>query len=280
MTATLEPTLGWIAAGGMGLTLGLLGGGGAILTVPILVYLFGHTARLATLESLIVVGFVSIIGLIPYARRRRVDARTGLLFALPSLFGVLAARRLLLPMIPDSLSLFGGATLSKDSLLLVSFAVVMLLASRSMLRRRPAVTATPPTLESENPPVPPAAIPMARILSQGLLVGGVTGFVGAGGGFLIVPALSQLLKLPMDRAIGTSLFIIAINSLFGFFTSLTPETAQSLDPLFLGSLIFLASGGVLTGGRINQRIPTATLRKAFGVFIILMGLGILGAQLF
>ena len=259
---------GWLSALVMGTTLGLLGGGGAILTVPILVYLFGHAATLATQESLLVVGLVSALGLMQYAKRGAVEFKTALFFSLPSFLGVLISRRLALPLIPDQVHLLGNFALSKDSLLLVVFAGVMLAAAKAMIR---------PKAQNQGSTEREAAS-IGRIAPQGLGVGMVTGFVGAGGGFLIVPALTGLLKVPMERAVGTSLMIITLNSLFGFLMSLNPAVLESLNWGFLGVFLALASIGMILGGRLNSLIPPAKLKVGFGWFVLAMGGLILALQ--
>lgn len=250
--------LGYIAATVMGITLGLLGGGGAILTVPILVYLFGHVATRATQESLLIVGLVSGIGTLPYIKRGLVEFKTGLTFALPALAGVAIARRVILPQIPAEFALSGGLSVSKDTLLMGAFAVVMMLAARAMLFGR-AIKAT----AERAPPL--------QVGAQGFGVGAITGFLGAGGGFLIVPALVGLLKLPMDRAVGTSLLIITLNSLFGFTMSLGQSSIPSESWPFLAGFTLLAALGILLGSRLNQKVPAPVLKKAFGWFILGMG---------
>jgi len=257
---------GWLSALVMGMTLGLLGGGGAILTVPILVYLFGHAATLATQESLLVVGLVSALGLIQYARRGGVEFRTALFFSMPSFLGVLISRRIALPLIPEQIRLGGDVVLSKDNLLMVVFAGIMLAAAKAMIRPRA------PGLASRE------AASIGRIAPQGLGVGMVTGVVGAGGGFLIVPALTGLLKVPMERAVGTSLLIITLNSLFGFLMSLNPAVLESLNWGFLGVFLALASIGMILGGRLNSLIPPAKLKVGFGWFVLAMGGLILALQ--
>jgi uncharacterized membrane protein YfcA len=265
MISTLE-IAGWLSALVMGTTLGLLGGGGAILTVPILVYLFGHAATLATQESLLVVGLVSALGLVQYTKRGAVEFKTALFFSIPSFLGVLISRRLALPLIPEQIRLGGDVVLSKDNLLMVVFAGVMLAAAKSMIRPKPQ------SLASRE------AVSIGRIAPQGLGVGMVTGFVGAGGGFLIVPALTGLLKVPMERAVGTSLMIITLNSLFGFLMSLNPAVLGSLNWGFLGLFLALASVGMILGGRLNSRIPPARLKVGFGWFVLGMGGLILALQ--
>jgi hypothetical protein len=263
--------LGWISSLAMGLTLGLMGGGGAILTVPILVFLFKHSAAIATTESLLIVGSISLLGLGSYIKLNAVEFRMGLIFALPALLGVAFARRLLLPLLPDQITLYQlDFALQKDALILSAFAVVMLLAARAMLKK----PIQPGNAETGREPS------TLRIGAQGVTVGVVTGFVGAGGGFLIVPALVNLLKVPMEKAVGTSLFIITLNSFFGFFSGLTADTAEKLSAGFLLPFGLIAALGMALGTRWNQKIAPDKLKRAFGVLVLVMGFGVLATQIF
>lgn len=249
-------TLGYIGAVGMGLTLGLIGGGGSILAVPILVYLFGMPGGQATFSSLFIVGVCAAAGAIPMAKRGLVSFKTAGAFFLPSVIGVWLARRVLLPAVPDSFRL-AGQVLNKDLLILILFGFVMLAASWSMLKRGPA------------PEMPSTRIHPGRTVSTGITVGLITGFVGAGGGFLIVPALVNGLSLPMESAIGTSLLIIALNSLSGFagdwFSGASADWKQ-IVPFSIASL-----GGIVLGTQLNRRIPGRKLKPAFGWFVLLLG---------
>jgi uncharacterized membrane protein YfcA len=263
--------LGWISALVMGLTLGLMGGGGAILTVPILVYLFKHPAQQATTESLLIVGSISLYGLWSYISRKLVDFRMAFTFALPALVGVVGARRGLLPLLPDRVNVPGlNFTLEKDAIILSAFAAVMLLAARAMLHKEN------PTRQ-EGAQHTPSFI---HVGLQGITVGLVTGFVGAGGGFLIVPALVKLLKVPMEKAVGTSLFIITLNSFFGFISGLTPETISPLSWKFLIPFGLISAAGISIGTYWNSKVSPAKLKRAFGVLVLVMGCGVLAAQIF
>lgn len=249
---------GYLAALLMGLLLGLVGGGGSILTVPILVYLFGQDPLVATTGSLFVVGVAAVLGAGAYARRGWWDLKTGMWFALPSFAGVYAARGLLLPALPETLVTVGDHHLTKSALVLTLFAIVMVLASLSMIR-------------PEGKPAP-RGTGRTPVLVYGFFVGGVTGLVGAGGGFLIVPALAGLLGLPMRVAVGTSLGIIAVNSLFGFAVS------APLHPLQWGPLVGVSAAGILgllAGQQLSPRVNEEGLRRGLGYFTLLAGLLIL-----
>jgi uncharacterized membrane protein YfcA len=190
----------------IGVSLGLIGGGGSILTLPVLVYLLGINPVLSTAYSLFVVGSTSLVGSVSYMKKGLVSYKTAIIFAIPSLTAVFLTRKYLIPLVPDELFTVGGFLVTKDIGIMIFFALVMLIASYSMIRDKREET-------NENQE-PVYNIPL--IIVEGILVGVLTGIVGAGGGFLIIPALVLLAKLPMKMAVGTSLLIIAAKSLFGF----------------------------------------------------------------
>jgi uncharacterized membrane protein YfcA len=263
--------LGYFAAIFIGLSLGIMGGGGSILTVPVLVYLMGVSPVLSTAYSLFVVGSTSVVGASGYFRRGLVSLRTAVVFLLPSLLAVFAVRKVLLPAIPHQLFAVGGFVVTKDLLVLVAFAVLMVVAAASMIRSRrvelvPGVAAVPS--RSFNYPL---------ILGIGLVVGTLTGFVGAGGGFLIIPALVLGARLPMKLAVGTSLSIIALNSLIGFTGDLSAGVPIAWSFL-LGFLAF-ALAGIVLGTYLARFIPGARLKPAFGWFTLAMGSFILAKEL-
>lgn len=250
----------------IGITLGLIGGGGSILTVPVLVYLTGLDPHLATAYSLFVVGISSLAASVQNARKKLISYRTGLVFAFPAFIVVFLIRKFLLPAIPEQLFSIGGFVLMKSVALMLFFALVMLIASISMIRGRREMPAEMPT--SYNYPV---------IFLQGILVGSITGMVGAGGGFLIIPALIFLARLPIKRAVATSLLVISINSLFGFFGDLQSLTIQwNFLLIFTGFSI----AGVFIGTYFNTRIDNIRLRKLFGWFILVMGIFIMLKEVF
>ncbi len=253
---------GYLAAVVIGITLGLMGGGGSILTVPVLVYLFGQPASLATGYSLFIVGATAAIGAGLMARRGLVVWRAVLGFALPSFVTVWLTRHYLLPAIPDSLG-----KVSRDTLLLIFFAALMLATAISMLRKRKEATGEVAESTDLRQLVPPA-----------LVVGVVTGLVGAGGGFLIVPALTLAVKLPIKRAVGTSLAIISANSLFGFFSDAKIRAEAHWG--FLLTLTALAAVGMGLGTLLSKRIPGDKLRPAFGIFLLVMGTYMVAREIF
>lgn len=258
--------LGYFFAIIIGLILGLIGGGGSILTVPIFVYVFNIDAVTATALSLFVVGITSSVGSIGFVRQNLVNYRTALLFGLPSVLGILFSRRLVLPHLPHYIIHRWGITLTKDMFLLILFAILMLISSIKMIRKKERVRGR--NYEQIN---------YTLLISQGLLVGIITGLIGAGGGFLIVPALIMLLGLGMKEAVATSLFIIAINSLIGFTFSLDKVT---IDWTFLLSFSALSVLGILLGVSLSKKIEGRKLKPIFGWFVLVMGIWILINEIF
>lgn len=263
--------LGYFAAIFIGLALGIMGGGGSILTVPVLVYLMGVSPVLSTAYSLFVVGSTSVVGASGYFRKGLVSLKTAFVFLLPSLLAVFAVRKVLLPAIPPALFTVGRTVFTKDLLVLVAFAVLMVGAATSMIRSPRAEEAP----QEESPATHAFNYPL--ILAIGLVVGTLTGFVGAGGGFLIIPALVLGARLPMKLAVGTSLAIIALNSLMGFTGDLSAGTPIAWSFL-LGFLAF-ALVGIVLGTYLARFIPGARLRPAFGWFTLAMGTFILAKEL-
>ena len=250
MTATLVLTV--VLAVGIGVSLGLLGGGGSILAVPLLVYVADLPAKEAIATSLLVVGATSAVGVIPHARTHRVRWRTGLIFGTAGMTGAYAGGRL--------------AAYIPGTILLAGFALMMLATSIAMIRgRRP----------KPGKPVP-HELPVLHVIADGIIVGLVTGLVGAGGGFLVVPALALLGGLPMPIAVGTSLLVIAMKSFAGLAGYLS--TVHINWPL-AAAVAAAAILGSLAGGRLAGRIPEVILRKAFGWFVAVMGAFVLAQQL-
>ncbi|MBC6698946.1 sulfite exporter TauE/SafE family protein [Hymenobacter puniceus] len=268
--------LGYFAAVFIGLSLGIMGGGGSILTVPVLVYLMGVSPVLSTAYSLFVVGSTSVVGAAGYFRKGLVSVPTALLFLGPSVAAVFFTRRVLMPAIPPELFRLSGLVFTKDLLVLVAFAALMVVAAASMIRSRPEPVAVGPV--AVGPDTKTAQfLNYPLILVIGLLVGLLTGFVGAGGGFLIIPALVLGARLPMKLAVGTSLAIIALNSLIGFTGDLSAGTHIEW-PFLLGFLAF-ALLGIVLGTYLSRFIPGAKLKPAFGWFTLAMGSFILLREL-
>ena len=253
----------------IGISLGMIGGGGSILTVPVLVYLMMVDPVLSTTYSLFIVGFTSFVGGTKAFMNRLVDFRSVVFFGIPSILTVFIARLFILPAIPDLIFITGDLLIHKGSLLMIIFALLMLLASISMMRSRTKVTeTTPPRLVQHN---------AFSLLIPGSLTGLVTGLLGAGGGFLVIPALVLFIKLPMKTAIGTSLLIIAINSLFGFVFSIGH---YAINWSLLFSFTALAIAGVFIGGRIALHMAGDSLRKWFSCFILAVSIYILIKEIF
>ncbi len=273
--------LGYIGAILMGLSLGLIGGGGSILTVPILVYLFQVDAVLATAYSLFIVGLTSLVGSFSHIKLGNIHWRTAIVFGIPSIISVFLTRSYLVPRIPDPILTFGqdpsgGASMviTKSVGLLLLFAVIMVMAAYSMIKptKKPAADG----LQANENTEPQFNYPL--ILAEGAIVGVVTGLVGAGGGFLIIPALVLLAKLPMKKAVGTSLMIIAAKSLIGFVGDMRGD--EVIDWSFLGVFSSIAVVGILLGSWLSKRIPGEKLKPAFGWFVLVMGTYIIIKELF
>ncbi len=260
--------IGYIGAVLMGLSLGLIGGGGSILTVPILVYLFHVDAVLATAYSLFIVGLTSLIGSFSHMRIGNIHWLTALVFGIPSIAAVFLTRAYLVPALPDPLFSIGATAISKSLGMLIFFALLMVAAAYSMIRKQSTRAEAGTGAVTFNYPL---------ILGEGIVVGTITGLVGAGGGFLIIPALVLLAKLPMKQAVGTSLIIIAAKSLIGFTGDLRGN--EVIDWHFLMVFSAIAIAGIVVGSILSKRIQNEKLKPAFGWFVLVMGLYIIGKEL-
>lgn len=255
--------VGYIASLLIGISLGLIGGGGSILTVPVMVYLFGLQPLLATSYSLFIVGSTSLVGSFNNLRKGLVNVKAALLFGASSIVTVFLTRKYLVPAIPKNIATIGSVTITEPLLTMVLFAVLMLLASFSMIRNKNVAA------EEEECP---DCIRFSKLVFYGIAIGLVTGLLGAGGGFLLIPALVLLLKLPMKKAIGTSLLIIALNSLVGF----TGDLGHfAINWTFLLTVTAIAIAGIFIGGALSKKIPGEKLKKAFGWFVLVMGVYII-----
>lgn len=253
----------------IGITLGLIGSGGSILTVPVLVYIMGISPVLATAYSLFVVGITSLVGVINSLEKGLVSIKTAIIFAIPAFIAVYLTRLYIVPAIPENLFSLGDFTVTRDIGIMVFFAIIMIVAAISMMKKRE-------TNESENQAVQfEYNYPMIAI--EGGVVGVLTGIVGAGGGFLIIPALVLLAKLPMKLAIGTSLFIIAIKSLTGFVGDI--QSGQVIDWQFLLIFTGLSVIGIFLGGYWSNYIQGSKLKKGFAWFVLIMAFYILAKEL-
>ena len=267
-----SPFVGYLAAVLMGAVLGLLGGGGSILTLPILVYMFQVEPVLASSYSLFVVGLAALVGTLRYHRSGMVRFGLAVTFGIPSVLGVVTARRFVLPNIPDSIGYVGSIEVTRDLFILLLFALLMVAAGFAMLRSRP-----PGETNSDDELHVPGWRATLLVVAEGMVVGLITGLVGAGGGFLIVPALVLLIGIPIRVAIGTSLAIIAAKSLIGF--AVDTELWPQVDAKFLAQFTAAAVVGMMVGVLANQRVPTAGLKTGFGWFVVVLGLLILAKEL-
>ncbi|MCS7292112.1 MAG: sulfite exporter TauE/SafE family protein [Gloeomargarita sp. SKYBB_i_bin120] len=264
----MQLVLGYGLALLIGISLGLIGAGGSILTVPVLVYVMGVNPTLATAYSLFIVGITALVGSWDYFRKGLISLKTAFVFAIPAFSSVFLVRRFLIPAIPPKIVQLGTLTLTRDILLMIVFAVLMILASLSMIRNGKGDTRHLPV--EDKPP----EFNFPLIFGEGIVVGALTGLVGAGGGFLIIPALVVLAGLPMKMAVGTSLLVIAAKSLIGFLGDVQNPELQidwGLLMLFAG----VASIGIFVGSYLSTFISGRKLKKGFGWFVAVMGVYIL-----
>jgi len=258
--------IGYLVSILIGVSLGLIGSGGSILTVPLLVYLFHVSPILATTYSLAIVGLSSIAGVISRLKQKLVDFKTIFIFGIPSIMGVFSSRKFILPAIPEQIYNGPNILLTKSHFIMLFFATLMLTAALSMILGK--------NKKEEEGVLPVYGFSLMLV---GFCEGSLTGIVGAGGGFLIIPALVLLAKLPMKRAIATSLVIISIKSLVGFSGDLMHT---SVDWSFLSKIILLATTGIITGNYLNKKMDGAKLKKGFGFFVLAMALIIFIEQFF
>lgn len=261
--------LGYIAAVLIGILLGLVGAGGSILTIPVLVYLIGIPPVNATSYSLFIVGISAFIGGLRYLKNNLISLRTALVFGLPSVVSIFFTRKYLLHAIPDHLFNVGHMEITKDAALMILLAVLMVVASYSMIKK--------PTIVRADSHKHNEQYRYFLIFQQGIIIGILVGLVGAGGGFLIIPALVMLAKLPMKKAVGTSLAIIALNSSIGF---LSDFGVHQFDWNFLFIFSAFAISGIIVGSYLSKYISGVKLKPAFGWFVLLMGIYIISKELF
>ena len=243
----------------IGLTLGLIGAGGSILTIPVLVYIYNLDPFISTTYSLFIIGTTSIIGVVSKLRMGQVDSKTAIMFVIPSILTVSFVRSIVIPVIPDSILQIDGYVLSKSTSLMLIFAALMILVASRMLN------SASDKIRDTN-----WEIRYKKIIYLGGLTGVLTGFVGAGGGFIIVPALALYAGMSMKKAIGTSLLIIALNAFVGFFTDLCFSDVV-IDWGFLVKIILITLVGVLLGNRAALKIDEQKLKMIFGWFVLVLG---------
>ncbi len=255
--------IGYIASIFIGIALGLIGGGGSILTVPVLVYLLAIDAVAATAYSLFIVGLTSAVGSVSYFKNGLVNIKTAVIFGIPSIIAVFLTRACIVPAIPKEIFSIGSFIVTKSILMMLLFAILMIAASYSMIKKDKKKANENEGEQKFNYPI---------ILLEGAIVGILTGLVGAGGGFLIIPALVILSKLPMKEAVGTSLVIIAAKSLIGFFGE---GSETFIDWILLTKVSVFAIVGIFIGTVLSKKIDGAKLKPAFGWFVLVMGIYII-----
>lgn len=257
--------LGYFASIIIGISLGLIGGGGSILTIPILVYLFKIDPKLATTYSLFIVGITALSGCFSHYRMGNLKIKSALYFVIPSVFSILIIREIILLKIPNVLFAINDFEVTKNFLIMIIFAVLMMAASFSMIRKSNAQNIS-------------GSVNYWQLAIIGSLVGIVTGFLGAGGGFLIIPALLFFANLPMKQAVGTSLLIIFINSTIGFIGDLFIGTP--IDYTFLLSISSIAFIGMIIGTQLSKKLEGDKIKPLFGWFVLIMGIYILIKEIF
>ena len=251
---------GYLASLCIGLILGLIGSGGSILSIPILIYLFSMEIVEATAYSLFIVGVTSLTGAIHRYKDSTVNIRIGLVFGIPSIVAIFTTRKWIVPAIPDILIQTESIVITKRLLILGILAILMIIAALLMISRR------------IDPSSHPGNCQLEWLAFQGMLTGFLAGLVGVGGGFLVIPSLVFLAKIPFKSAVGTALFIIAINSLLGFTGDMTN---YSMNWSFLAAIAAIAMLGIFIGNLFSQRVATQRLKKLYGFFILIMGVSIL-----
>jgi len=251
---------GYLCSVIIGLTLGVLGSGGSILTVPVLVYLMHFNPIEATGYSLFIVGLTSLTGAVSYMRKELVDYKTSIFFAVPSFIAVYIVRRYFLPLIPAVVLKIDHFLLTKEIFIMVVFGVLMIAAAFSMIRNK-----------KYNAPeeAGPGAFNYSRIFLQGVIVGAITGLVSVGGGFLIIPSLVLFARVPIKMAVGTSLIIIATNAFIGFLGDIHNQAV--IDWTFLLKFCMFSILGIILGSNIARHIPAPRLKPLFGWFVLVMG---------
>ena len=266
-TFTIMEILAYIASALIGISLGLIGGGGSILTVPVMVYLFGVNPLLATSYSLFIVGTTSLVGAYQNWRSNLVRIKTALLFGLPSIITIFSIRKFFISLIPVDLFSIFGFQVTSTMMTMVLFALLMIAASFSMVREKKTL----------KPDLSISSGNTFKLSFYGIAIGVVTGLLGAGGGFLLIPTLVILLGLPMKEAVGTSLMIIALNSLVGF---VGDQGHFDINWPLLLKVTAIAITGVFLGNFLSKKIDGRKLKKGFGWFVFIMGGYIVLKELF
>lgn len=254
--------IGFILAVLIGVSLGLMGGGGSILTVPLLVYFFQVNPFLASTYSLVIVGVSSLIGAIPFIKKGEFHIPAIIQLGIPSVIVVSLTKYFLIPLIPEQFQVGNGIICRSDKLLLVFFSLIIILASSAMIRKQKNEI-------QKN-------VSVIQLVFHGVLTGFLTGLVGVGGGFLIIPVLVLVCKIPMKKAVGSSLIIILLNSVIGLVSA---KNLASFDYSLLVKITSFSVVGIVIGSYLATKIDGNKLKKGFGWFILLMGIGILLKEL-
>lgn len=247
----------------MGVTLGFMGAGGSILTMPILVYFLNVPPVIATGYSLLIVGVTALVGAIRYYRKDQINIRIALMFAVPAIIAVYTTRRFMVPAIPIEIIFYENIIITKDAFIMLFFATLMLISATIMIKN--------------NKPKPRIVKSKIKLITyiglEGFFVGMLTSIVGAGGGFLIIPSLVLLAGLEMKIAIGSSLLIITLNSLIGFIGDL--QSGISIDYMLLTTFLSCSIFGLIIGSKLSSRFSSENLKKIFGYFTLLIGITVI-----
>ncbi len=262
--------IGYVLASLIGISLGLIGSGGSILTVPLLVYVFNVSPVLATAYSLFIVGASSLAGSARKIMNQEVKLKTVLFFGLPSIVAVYLTRKFIIQSLPEHFFDLGSFVVTKDLFIMMLFAVFMAIAAFFMIKGR--------NEKEEDEKVAPKKVNYWIVILEGMFVGTLTGFVGAGGGFMIIPVLVLVMGMSMKEAIGTSLAIIAIKSMIGFIGDVQNFTNE-IDWMFLLSITTISIVGIFIGMYLSKFISAKWLKKGFGWFVLLMSIFILYKEL-
>lgn len=262
--------LGYALAALVGISLGLIGGGGSILTVPILVYIIGISPTVATSYSLFIVGFTSLSGSLKNLKEGNVNLATTFLFGISSITTVFFTRKYIIPVIPETIFLVPTISISHAKATMLLFALLMFIAAIAMIKKTKSA-------ENLDLAVFHNKYSFYKLSIYGIIIGFITGFLGAGGGFLLIPSLVLFLKMPMKKAVGTSLSIIALNSLIGFMGDIGTIL---MDWSFLIRITSVAVFGIYFGQILSTKIDGEKLKNGFGWFVLIMGISILFREIF